>query len=380
MNHPETPLAKEGRAESGRLYMAMELSNRQWKLGFTDRRHNVRRVAIEARNALALQEQIGQAKARFGLPEDAPVFSCYEAGRDGFWLHRYLESCGINNQVLEPASIKVDRRRRRAKTDRLDVERMLMQLLRYLDGDTEELHVVRVPSPAQEDRRRLHREQLRVKDERKAHRTRINALLVTQGIDLKVRSDFRTRLDKLSCWDGSPLGADLKAELERECTRLELVEVQLRALEAEQQRRLEQEHSPEIAAIAHLKGLRGIGLTGAWILVMEFFSWRDFHNGREVGSAAGLTGTPYDSGESEREQGISKAGNVRIRWLMIQLAWVWLRYQPQSQLSLWFAERFGKGKRLRRIGIVALARRLLVALWRYVDQGVVPEGAQLKTH
>ncbi len=378
MRRPEALIAKEDSTQDPALYMAMELSNRQWKLGFADRRHKVRRVTVEARNLIALQEQIGRAKVRFGLPEDARVFSCYEAGRDGFWLHRYLVSGGIHNQVLEPASIKVDRRRRRAKTDRLDVERMLMQLLRYLDGDTEELHVVRVPSAEQEDRRRLHREQLRLKDERKAHRTRINALLVTQGIDLKVRSDFRGRLERLTCWDGSPLGPDLKAELEREYIRLELVETQLRMLAVEQQRRIEAWQSPEIQAIVQLMGLRGIGLTGAWILTMEFFGWRDFHNRREVGSAAGLTGTPYDSGESEHEQGISKAGNVRIRWLMVQLAWDWLRYQPESQLSRWFGERFGEGKRRRRIGIVALARRLLIALWRYVDQGIVPEGARLK--
>ena len=378
MKRPETPFGKQDSAGQAALYMAMELSNRQWTLAFTDRRHNPRRVTVEARDLVALQEQIGQAKSRCGLPKDAPVFSCYEAGRDGFWLHRYLMSCGIVNQVLEPSSIKVDRRRRRAKTDRLDVERMLVQLLRYLDGDREELHVVRVPTAEQEDGRRLHREQLRLKEERKAHRTRINALLVTQGIELKVRSDFRQRLEQLTCWDASPLGTDLKAELEREYTRLELVESQLRTLEAEQQRRREQLQVPQIQAILHLMGLRGIGLTGAWILVMEFFGWRDFHNRREVGCAAGLTGTPYDSGDSEHEQGISKAGNVRIRWLIVQLAWDWLRYQPESQLSLWFRERFGEGKRLRRIGIVALARRLLIALWRYVDQGVVPEGAQLK--
>jgi transposase len=378
MRQPKTPFGKKDSAGEQALYMAMELSNRQWKLGFTDRRRKIRRVTIEARNLVALQEQIGQAKSRFGLPEDAPVFSCYEAGRDGFWLHHYLVSRGIDNQVLEPSSIKVDRRRRRAKTDRLDVERMLMQLLRYLDGDTEELHVVRVPTQEQEDGRRLHREQLRLKDERKVHRTRINALLVTQGIELKVRSDFRKRLEQLTGWDGSALGADLRAELEREYVRLELVESQLRTLEAEQQRRLEQRQVPQMQAIVHLMGLRGVGRTGAWILVMEFFGWRDFHNRREVASAAGLTGTPYDSGDSEHEQGISKAGNVRIRWLIVQLAWDWLRYQPESQLSLWFRERFGEGKRLRRIGIVALARRLLIALWRYVEHGVVPEGAQLK--
>lgn len=378
MRRPETPVGKQDNAGEQALYMAMELSNRQWTLGFTDRRHNPRRVTVAARDLVALQEQIGQAKSRFGLPEDTPVLSCYEAGRDGFWLHHYLVSRGVDNQVLEPSSIKVDRRRRRAKTDRLDVERMLVQLLRYLDGDREELHVVRVPTQQQEDGRRLHREQLRLKKERKAHRTRINALLITQGIELKVRSDFRKRLEQFTCWDGSALGTDLKAELEREYARLDLVESQLRTLEAEQQRRLEQLQIPQMQAIVHLMGLRGVGLTGAWILVMEFFGWRDFHNRREVASAAGLTGTPYDSGDSEHEQGISKAGNVRIRWLIVQLAWDWLRYQPESQLSLWFRERFGEGKRLRRIGIVALARRLLIALWRYVDQGVVPEGAQLK--
>ena len=253
-----------------------------------------------------------------------------------------------------------------------------MQLLRYLDGDREELHVVRVPTQDQEDARRLHREQLRLKEERTAHCTRINALLVTQGIDLKVRSDLRQRLEQLTGWDGSPLGTDLRAELEREYSRLELVESQLRTLEDEQRRRLEQGQIPQMQAISQLMGLRGIGRTGAWILVMEFFGWRDFRNRREVGCAAGLTGTPYASGDSEHEQGISKAGNVRVRWLIVQLAWDWLRYQPESELSLWFRERFGEGKRLRRIGIVALARRLLVALWRYVDQGVVPEGAQLK--
>jgi transposase len=279
---------------------------------------------------------------------------------------------------LEPSSIKVDRRRRRAKTDRLDVERMLMQLLRYLDGDREELHVVRVPTQDPEDARRLHREQLRLKEERTAHCTRINAQLVTHGIDLKVRSDFRQRLEQLTGWDGSPLGTDLRAELGREYGRPELVESQLRTLEAEQQRRLEQLQVPQMQAISQLMGLHGIGRNGAWILVMEFFGWRDFRNRREVGCAAGLTGTPYASGDSEHEQGISKAGHVRVRWLIVQLAWDWLRYQRESELSLWFRERFGEGKRLRRIGIVALARRLLVALWRYVDQGVVPEGAQLK--
>jgi transposase len=249
-----------------------------------------------------------------------------------------LVSCGIVNQVLEPSSIKVDRRRRRVKTDRLDVERMLVQLLRYLDGDTEEPHLVRVPTSEQEDGRRLHREQLRLKDERKAHRTRINALLVTQGISLKVRSDFPDRLEQLSCWDGSPLGADLKAELEREYARLELGESQLRTLEAEQQRRLEQGQVPQMQAFLHLMDRRGIGRTGAWILVMEFFGWGDFRNRREVASAAGLTGTPSDSGDSEHEQGISKAGNVRIPWLIVQLPWDWLRYQPESQLSRWFGE------------------------------------------
>jgi transposase len=164
----------------------------------------------------------------------------------------------------------------------------------------------------------------------------------------------------------------------REYARLQRVESQLQTLEAEQQRRLEQGQAPQMQAILQLMDLRGIGRTGAWILVMEFFGWRDFGNRREVASAAGLSGTPYDSGDTEHEQGISKAGNLRIRWLIVQLAWDWLRYQPESQLSLWFRERFGEGKRLRRVGIVALARRLLIALWRYREEGVVAEGAQWK--
>lgn len=216
MKRSETPLTSESSTRDGVLYMAMELSHREWKLGFTDRRHKVRRGSIEARNLMGLPEQIGRAKARFGLAAEAAVFSGCEAGRDGFWLPCYRVSCGVHNEVLEPASIKVDRRQRRAKTNRLDVERRLMQWVRYLDGDREELQVVRVPSPGQEDQRRWHREPLRRKEERKGHRSRINARLVMQGIDLKVRSDFGKRLEELSSWDGSRPGADLKAERERE--------------------------------------------------------------------------------------------------------------------------------------------------------------------
>ena len=323
-------------------------------------------------------EEIGKAKGKFRLPEGAPVKSCYEAGRDGFWLHRHLVSRGIENVVLESASIEVDRRARRAKTDRLDGGKLLKQLIRH-HRDGEFLRVVRVPSVEQEDERRLHRELERLTKERTGHRNRLQSLLVTQGVVLKPGRDFLLRLSGVVLWNGAPLPADLKAECEREYERLRLVEEQMRMLEAERLKRLEGSERAELKQVLALARLRGLGCGSAWVLVMEFFGWRGFRNRREVGAAAGLVGTPYASGESTREQGISKAGNRRVRALIIELAWAWLRYQPNSALSRWFEERFGRGgKRSRRIGIVALARRLLVALWRYHEFGEVPAGAELK--
>ncbi|MGH8525083.1 MAG: IS110 family transposase [Gammaproteobacteria bacterium] len=377
MNTTEAILREEGYCEKRVLYMALELSHKTWRLVFSDGGKE-RQVSMEARNLVRLEEEIGKAKVKFGLPVGAQVRSCYEAGRDGFWLHRYLLNRGIENVVLESASIEVDRRARRAKTDRLDGGKLLKQLMRH-HRDGEFLRIVRVPSVEQEDGRRLHRELERLKKERTEHRNRLQGLVVTQGVVLKPGRDFLSRLAGVVLWNGEPLPADLKAELEREYGRLKLVEEQIRALETERLKRLEDGREPSLRQVRMLARLRGLGPGSAWVLVMEFFGWRGFRNRREVGAAAGLTGTPYASGESTREQGSSQAGNRRVRALIIELAWAWLRYQPSSALSRWFGARFGPGgKRSRRVGIVALARRLLVALWRYHEFGEVPAEAELK--
>jgi transposase len=359
------------------LFMALELSDKKWKLALSDGTKR-RIVTIAAGDLVALGEAVAKAKARFGMPGGVPIVSCYEAGRDGFWLHRYLVHCGVVNVVVDASSIEVNRRARRAKTDRVDVEQLLRLLIRYHHGEKRVWSVVHVPSVEEEDARRLHRELERLKKERTGHRNRIQALLVSQGVRLQPRHDFLERLETARLWDGAALPPDLQAEGRREEARLRAVDEQVRALEAEQARRLEAAATSCHQQVAHLMRLRGIGLTSAWVFVMEYFGWRQFHNRKEVAALAGLTPMPYASGDSFRDQGISKAGNRRIRSLMIQIAWGWLRYQPHSALSVWFNTRFALGgKRMRRIGIVALARRLLIVLWRYVQRGTIPEGASL---
>lgn len=361
------------------LYIAMELSDKHWKLVFSDGGEKRRHETIEAGHRIELVEAIKKAKEKFGLSPEAKVVSCYEAGRDGFWLHRYLVSLGIENQVVDSSSIETNRRKRRAKTDRIDGVKLLTMLIRYWGGERGLWSVVRVPSVEDEEGRRLHRELASLQKERTRHRNRIRSLLVAQGLRLEPNGDFLKRLEVLTLWDGTPLPAELKGELEREYQRLRLVEEQRRALEKTRKRRLGQADSARLQGVVQLMGLRAIGPNCAWLLVMEFFAWRGFRNRRELGACAGLTGTPYDSGSSKRDQGISKAGNRRVRAMMIEIAWLWLRYQPNSKLSRWFCERFaGGGARMRRVGIVALARRLLVALWRYLEEGMLPEGAELK--
>ncbi len=361
------------------LYMALELSNKKWKLGFSNGEKNRQRT-IAAGDWVELHKQMGLAKQKLRLAMDCRIVSCYEAGRDGFWIHRGLEAEGVENFVVDSASIEVNRRQRRAKTDRIDVQGLLRLLKRYCQGDRGAMRVVRVPTLEQEDGRRLHRERERLLKERGGHSARIKSLLVAQGIRLEIRSDFLERLEVVRGGStGYALGVDLKAELRREYERYRLVDQQIKALEAEQKLRAEEEDSEAMKQVNHLLRLKGVGWQSSWLLAMEFFSWRGFRNQGEVGSCAGLTPTPYASGDLEREQGISKAGNRRVRSLMIELSWLWLRNQPNSGLTQWFERRFaGGGKRMRRIGIVAMARRLLVALWRYVNDGVVPEGAVFK--
>ncbi len=372
-------LEHKDNANGATLYMALELSDKKWKLGFSDGEKN-RQTTMAAGDWVELHNQMDLAKQKLRLATDCAIVSCYEAGRDGFWIHRGLEAEGMKNFVVDSASLEVNRRQRRAKTDRIDVQGLLRLLKRYCQGDRKALSVVRVPTLEQEDGRRLHRERERLLKERGGHSARIKSLLVAHGIRLEIRSDFLQRLDSARGGStGYALGVDLKAELRREYERYRLVDQQIKALEAEQKRRAQEEESEAMEQVNHLLKLKGVGWQSSWLLAMEFFSWRAFRNQGELGSCAGLTPTPWASGETQREQGISKAGNRRVRSLMIELSWLWLRNQPNSGLTQWFERRFGGGgKRMRRIGIVALARRLLIALWRFVNDGVVPEGAVFK--
>lgn len=361
------------------LYMAMELSNRKWKLGFSNG-EKMRVKTVEAGDWAALALEMAQARGHFHLAADCRVVSCYEAGRDGFWIHRALVQDGIENVVVDSASIEVSRRRKQVKTDRVDVIALLRLLMRYRSGEKAALHAIRVPTVEQEDQRRLNRERDRLLKERGGHSARIKALLIAHGIRLeKMKNLPRLLPTAQAAVTGYELPADLKAELEREYQRYELVDQQVKALERLQIERAEAQAIPATRNIRQLMSLKGVGWQSSWILVMEFFGWRGFKNARQLGACAGLTPTAHDSGDSTQEQGISKAGNKRIRSLMVELSWLWLRYQPNSALSRWYQRRFGGGgKRMRRIGIVALARKLLIALWRYLEHGVLPEGAALK--
>ena len=358
--------------QSNNLYIAFELSNKKWKLIFSNGSKR-RQKTIEAGDLFLFEEELGKAKSKFKMADDVPVYSCYEAGRDGFWIHRYLNNVGINNSVVDSASIEVNRKYRRAKTDRLDVIKLLNKLISYHNGETDVWSVVRVPSVEQEDARRIDREIQRLKKERASHTNRIKSLLVLHGIKLNIKKSFLRDLEESRLWDKTVLPEKLKNEILREYRRFEVIQTQLKELEDEKKQMLaaDDKQAKQVKALQHLKG---IGPVSSWCLIYEFFGWRKFKNVKEVGAASGLAPTPYDSGDSVREQGISKAGNRRIRSLMVELAWSWLRYQPQSKLSEWFLERFAKGgSRMRRIGIVALARKLLVALWKYLQTGLVPK-------
>jgi transposase len=362
------------------LYLAFELSNQDWKLGFTvGLGQPARQRKIAAGDTTALKHEIALAKQRFGLPADAPVVSCYEAGRDGFWLHRFLENEHITNLVVDSASIEVSRRGKQVKTDRLDVEKLLTMLLRYHGGESRVWSVVHVPSLEAEDQRQLHRQLLALKGERTRYVNRIKGLLVGQGIHMAVDAELLTRLPQLRLWDGSALPEGLRTRLQREFTCWQFVHRQILALEAERRAVLRSSQEACIEQVRQLLRLKGIGENSAWLYVMEFFGWRDFHNRREIGALAGLTPTPFQSGADDHEQGISKAGNTLIRAMAIEIAWGWLRHQPDSELSQWYQARFGAGStRLHKIGIVALARKLLIALWHYLESGEPPPGAVLK--
>lgn len=377
----ETTCKSNDTTEKARLYMAMELSQKEWKLGFSVGPGQAPRLrSMIGRDLERLKEEIRLAKKRFGLEEGVAVKSCYEAGRDGFWLYRFLEAQGVENLVVDSASIEVNRRFRRVKTDRLDVGKLLGMLMRYHLGEKKVWSVVHVPSWETEDERQLHRELMASKRERTRHINRMKGLLASQGVVMEIGVRFLDELEAVRLWDGSALGARLRKRLEREYERIGLVNEQMNRLETEREEVLCISQEPAVEQVRQLLRLRGIGVNSAWLYVMEFFSWREFRNRREVGALAGLTPTPYQSGGNEKERGISKAGNQMIRAMAIEIAWSWLRNQPDSALSRWYQRRFAGGSsRVRRIGIVALARKLLIELWKYLQTGVVPEGAYLKS-
>jgi len=360
------------------LYLAFELGWNSWKLAFTvglGQKPRLRTIA--ARGLNALHAEIQAAKTRFGLPAEVPVHSCYEAGRDGFWLHRYLASQGIANVVVDAASIEVNRRARRAKSDALDATKLVEMLIRYHNGQRKVWSVVRVPSPEDEDRRQLHRDQMSLKDERTEHINRIKGLLATLGLSITVDEHLPARLEALRQWDGAPVPPGMTARILREFARWQQIDRQVRDLDNQRARAVRGDSTTPREQVRQLLTLKGIGWNGAWLLVHEVFAWRQVQNRRQLAALVGLVPSPYQSGDSRREQGISKAGNKRVRWMMIELAWGWLRYQPRSDLSQWYLRRFGAGNaRARKIGIVALARKLLVALWRYLERGEVPPGAE----
>jgi transposase len=360
--------------------MALELSATEWLVAFSDgSARKPRRVKVDAGEFEQLKREMEKAKAKFELPADTKAVSCYEAGRDGFWIDRALREAGVESYIVEASSIEVPRKYRRVKTDAIDVDALLRMLIRFKNGEERVWRTVRVPSEADEDGRRPNRERDRLKKEIVAIRNRIGGLLATEGLKSEPE-DVKDFLESARTRDGRELGPNMKKELGRLHERLMLAVSHLEQVEKEQRALLGQQKNDRRAQmIAQLMCLHGLGLQGATQLVNEFFIWREFKNRRQVGALAGLTGTPYNSGGSERDQGISKAGNKRIRHLVVELAWLWVRYQPDSAITRWFASRWGgAGKRSKKVGIVAVARKLLIALWHFLDHGVIPAGATLK--
>jgi transposase len=370
------------RSDLGAIFVSLELSRSTWLItslspggGEKMSKHSVR-----GGDVAGLLERFAQlqkkAQARTG--RNFPIIVIHEAGLDGFWIHRVLQNEGIESHVVDPASIATSRRRRRAKTDRIDGEALLRTLLAYKRGEPRVCAMVKAPTPEEEDRRRLCRERKVLTNERVQHVNRIKGLLFCQGITgyKPLRRDRRRRLDELRTGDSRPLSKHLKYQISRELDRLELLLEQIKAAETERDAVLVATPAPA----AMLLDIKGIGPEFAAVLYSEGL-FRHFANRRQIASYAGLAPTPWQSGSVDHEQGVSKAGNPRLRTTLIQLAWLWLRHQPQSALALWFKERVMRnGGRLKKTTIVAMARKLLVALWKYVTAGVVIEGAAMKAH
>ena len=373
------------RAELGAIFASLELSRSMWLItslspggGEKMSKHSVPSGDI---TGLLMRLSQLREKARGRTGRSFPIIVIQEAGLDGFWIHRVLESEGIESHIVDAASIEVSRRRRRAKTDRIDGEALVRALLAYKRGEPRVCAMVRVPTPEEEDRRRVSRERKTLTAERVEHVNRIKGLLFSQGVEYEpLHRNRRQRLEELRTGDGRPLPEHLKRQIRRELDRLELLLQQVKAVEAERDAMLATAREAEARTPATmLRDLKGIGAEFATVLWCEGL-FRNFGNRRQVAAYAGLAPTPWQSGTVDREQGVAKSGNPRLRTTMLQLAWLWLRHQPASALSRWFHERVNhNGGRFRKTMIVALARKLLVALWKYVTAGVVIEGATMRT-
>jgi transposase len=373
------------RTDLGAVFVSLELSRSTWLItslspgsGEKMSKHVVRGddIAGLLKRLLELKE-----RARRRLRQDFPIIVIQEAGLDGFWIHRVLEQEGIESHVVDPASIMTAGRRRRAKTDRIDGEALVRALLAHQRGEPRVCAMVRVPTPEEEDRRRVSRELKALTAERVRHVNRVKGLLFSQGISgyEPLRRDRRARLEQHRTGDGRPLPDHLRRQINRELDRLELLLEQIKTVTAERDDLLASAAEGTVPTPATaLLPLKGIGPDFASVLWQEGL-FRHFDNRRQVAAYAGLAPTPWQSGSVDREQGVSKSGNPRLRTTMLQLAWLWLRHQPDSALSRWFHQRVGMHGRIRKVMITALARKLLVAFWRYVTAGVVIEGATMKT-
>jgi len=358
------------------LYVAFELGKKEWKLAMTSGFGVAPWLrSVASGDWRGVDRAIAQGRARFGLAAAVPVVSCYEAGRDGFWIHRALQQRGIRNRVVDSASIEVNRRARRAKTDRLDALKLVTMLVRVCWGERRVWSEVHVPSVAAEAARQVSRERTALTQEQTRLTNQLKGWLATWGATLPRRrpSGWWTTV---SDWAGAPLPVEVQARVARAEARRAVLEGQIAELDAQQ--RAAVTTAAPASALRQLVQLKGVATTSASVLLDEGLVWRAFRNRRQIGGLLGFAPTPYESGESAREQGISRAGNNRLQSISIQLAWNWVRWQPHSALTAWYREQFGTGKRSRRIGIVAVARKLVIALWRYVTTGVVPAGAILK--
>lgn len=354
------------------LYVAFELGKKDWKLAMTSGfglAPVLRTVA--SGDWAAVERACAAGRQRCGLPPTCLVMSCYEAGRDGFWIHRALEARGMRNRVVDSSSIEVNRRARRLKTDRLDAIKLVQMLVRVCYGEPRVWSEVHVPPAAEEARRHVSRERTALTQEQTRLINQMRSALTTYGAGLprhRAEGWWATVRD----WAGAALPAAVQARLARAQARLRLVMDQIAALDDQQRARVADAASRPLTRLVQLKG---IGTTSASVLIDEGLVWRAFQNRRQLGGLLGFAPMKYESGESSHDQGISRAGNDRLQAVMVQLAWSWVHWQPQSALTIWYRTRFGQGKRARKIGIVALARKLFIALWRWATDGVVPAGA-----